>query len=512
MKGIRSVAAVALCVIAFGASPVLAGGKADKKAAASSAVARRISADVVVVGAGASGLSAALSVAETGARVVLLEKMAMAGGTMNFSEGIMAAESKLQKEKGISATKRDIFKLIMEYSHYRANSLLVGAIVNESSKTVGWLLDNQVVFKDVVAYGPGFPATWHLWKDSKGANTVAVLVQRLKEKGATILFETPGQEVVMKDGKVAGVIAKEKNGDLVAVDAPAVIIGTGGFASNPEMLAKYTEFPKAIPFGNAGKTGDGIRMAWAAGAAEHGVKVVQAFRPLVHGFPDQSSTVHRATRQFNLAWVNRDGKRFIDESAIINWAYSAQALGFQGGEAYVLMDEAAKIRFMEQGVPGFAIAPEPVKLTKLPEDIKLGIERKGVFMADTIEGLASQLGMKPATLAKTVADYNAACDSGVDTDMFKPAANLDLKIATAPFYAIKIVSSSIGTLGGVKINERTEAVGLDGEPIPGLYTIGNDAGGMYGDAYDLLASGGTIAFAVNSGRIAARNALEYIKR
>lgn len=495
------------------AATVYAGGKAEKaKPAAEAKIAEHASADIVVVGAGGSGLSAALTAAEAGAKVIVLEKMKAAGGTLNFSEGIMAAESDIQKEKGITATKRDIYKLIMEYSHYRANPLLVSALVNETPKTINWLQDNKVVIQDVVAFGPGFPSTWHLWKDHKGANTIAVLLDRLKEKGVEIRYETPGQKLIMKDGKVAGVVAKAKNGDLIQIDCRAAVVGTGGFANNAEMMAEYTEFTAAIPVGNVGKTGDGIRMAWEAGAAERGVKVVQAFVPLVANMTSMSTHLYKATRQFNVPIVNTKGKRFMDESMIINWAYEAQALGTQGGVAYVVLDTGLIKYFMEHGVPGTALNPEPILLTKLPQDLEQGIEKKGVFKADTIEELAGLVGMKAETLSKTIADYNAACDSGVDTDAFKPASSLNVKIAEAPFYAVKIVSSSIGTLGGVEINEKAEAVNDKGEPIPGLYTVGNDAGGMYGDAYDLLASGGTVAFAINSGRIAGRNAAEFVKK
>ena len=469
-----------------------------------------LKADLVIVGAGASGTAAALEAAQKGAKVVLLEKQAGPGGTGNFAEGLFAAESSLQQRQGIVVTKDAAFKMIMEYSHWLANPLLVRAFVDASPETIEWLKAQGVTFEYIGPGGPGGVLTWHVI-NGHSKKMLAILREKYAALGGELLLETPGKDLITKDGRVVGVLAENSKGDHLRVEAKAVIIATGGYANNKEMLKKYARFPEVIPVGNIGKDGDGIKMAWSAGAAQEGMGVMQAYRPGLAGFAPTSHLIAAAVQPF--LWVDPQGRRFTDESTVILWPYSGNRVEKIGGTMYSIYDETTR-KFLvdEKGIPvpmGEHVLAN-TRLAKLDGDFakELATGRGNVYKAETIKDLARQLGMKVEVLQATLEENNKAADSRQDLT-FAKNPNFLRAVRTGPFYATKLHPRSLGTLGGVKIDERTQALNGKGDVIPGLYVTGNDAGGMYGDSYDLLLGGGTLGFAVNSGRIAADNAVVY---
>jgi len=469
--------------------------------------------DIVIVGAGGSGLSAAVSAASEGASVAVLEKMPVSGGTANFAEGLFAAESALQREKNMLITKDFMFKIIMEYSHWRANARLVRAIVDKSPETIEWLIKQGVEFIEPTAIYPGGLPTWHIIK-GRGKAMCKTLEAKAKELGVTFYFNTPGKELMVDEkNTVRGVVAESKSEGRVELRSKAVIIATGGFANNPEMIKQYTDFGgDLIVVGNVNKMGDGIQMAWKAGAAPLGTSVLQLYRP---GIPKEGPTsqLNAAGRQPYL-WVNRNGERFCDETVIFQWPWAGNALANQQDSImYTVFDENTKKYMMEKGIDvGVGVlVPVTTKLTQLDEDIQRGIEKGFAFSAATVEELAAQIKVPAGTLEETIETYNAMCSKYRDTLFAKDSKYLQ-PVATAPFYAIKLFPAILGTLGGIAINEKTEVINQNHEVIPGLYAVGNCAGGMYGDSYDLTVPGGTLGFAVNSGRIAAENAVKYLRK
>ena len=469
-----------------------------------------LKADIAIIGAGASGTAAALAAAQKGAKVILLEKQAAPGGTGNFAEGLFAAESSLQQRQGIVVTKDAAFKMIMEYSHWLANPLLVRAFVEKSPDTIEWLKDQGVTFEYIGPGGPGGVLTWHVI-NGHSKKMLAILREKYAALGGQLLLETPGKDLMTRDGKVVGVMAENSQGDKVRVEARAVIVATGGYANNKEMLKKYARFPEVIPVGNIGKDGDGIRMAWSAGAAEEGMGVMQAYRPGLAGFPPTSHLIAAAVQPF--LWVDPKGRRFTDESTVILWPFSGNSVEKIGGTMYSIYDEATRKLLVDgKGIPvpmGEHVLAN-TRLSRLDADFakELATGRGNVFKADTVQDLARQLGMKPEALQATLEEANREADGRQDP-VFAKNPNFLRPVRTGPFYATRLHPRSLGTLGGVRIDERTQALNGRGEVIPGLYVTGNDAGGMYGDSYDLLLGGGTLGFAVNSGRIAAENAVQY---
>ena len=492
-----------LCKTVLGALALLAGLGA-------SAAEPTLKADIVIVGAGASGTAAALASAQQGAKVVLLEKQAAPGGTGNFAEGLFAAESSLQQRQGIVVTKDAAFRMIMEYSHWLANPLLVRAFVDKSPDTIEWLKDQGVTFEYIGPGGPGGILTWHVI-NGHSRKMLAILREKYAALGGELLLETPGKDLIVEDGKVVGIMAENNQGEKLRVEAKAVIIATGGYANNKEMLKKYARFPEVIPVGNIGKDGDGIKMAWSAGAAPEGMGVMQAYRPGLAGFPPTSHLIAAAVQPF--LWVDPKGRRFTDESTVILWPFSGNSVEKVGGTMYSIYDETTRKSLVEgKGIPvpmGEHVLAN-TRLSKLDADFakELATGHGNVFKADSIRDLAAQLGMQLETLQATLDENNREADGRQDP-VFAKNPNFLRPVRTGPFYATKLHPRSLGTLGGVKIDERTQALNGKGEVIPGLYVTGNDAGGMYGDSYDLLLGGGTLGFAVNSGRIAAENAVRY---
>ena len=470
-----------------------------------------ITTDVVVIGAGASGTSASYAAAEKGAKVVMLEKQSMTGGTGQFSEGIFAVESSLQREMNYTLTKDQAFKLIMEYSHWRANAKLVRAFVDKSADSIEWLKGHGVKFEQLTSNYPGGLYTWHIYH-GRGKGWISTLQEKFKAMGHPIMTETAATDLIKENGKVVGVMAKSKDGEKIEIRSKAVIIATGGFGNNKEMLEKYVRFPNAMPIANVGKTGEGIQMAWAAGAAAEGTEVVASYRP---GPVGESTTSHlgASAKQPHL-WLNPRGERFADEgTCMYQWPFGGNALERQGGTMYVVFDqntlEYMKTKGIDVGVG--VMVPVTAKLDKFEEHFQRGAKNGVAFKANSVEELAKLTGMPVDNLKKTLARYNENAVLRHDRDFAKEAKFLQ-PVTKAPFYAVKSVATTLGTLGGVKVNENLQAVNKQEDPVPGLYVVGNDAGGMYGDSYDLLMAGSTIGFAVNSGRIAGEHAAQQIKR
>lgn len=478
-------------------------------------------ADIVVIGSGAAGMAAALTAAEGGAKVILFEKLRHHGGTSNFAQGLFAVESDMQRQRYIGITRDEAFKIAMDYSHWRANPRLVRTVIDQSADTIAWLQKQGVEFEEPVTMFYDAPRTWHILKGApkaggRGSAMIKVLAARVKEEGSDIKLGTPVKKIIREDRKITGIIA-EKGGKGITVKAMAVIIATGGYANNREWVKKYSGLDLDVnlfPLGNIDKMGDGIRMAWEASAAEEGMGVLQLWRsiPIGQGVREIGH-LHAASLQPHL-WVNQDGERFCDETIANIDPFEGNACARQkNGFSYTLFDEAIKRHMMGKGIDKNMGTENPpgTHLINFDAELKgaLGKKNPHIFVEGSIEELAGGAGINPAVLKATVEEYNSFCDKGHD-DLFAKDRQYLRPVKEPPFYAMRCVTMTLGSLGGIKINHRTEVLDREGKVIPGLYASGNDASGMFGDSYNIYLSGGTLGFAVNSGRIAGNNALKYI--
>jgi fumarate reductase flavoprotein subunit len=472
--------------------------------------AKNLEADVVVVGAGSSGLCAALTLGFGGASVVVFEKMPFPGGASNFAEGIFAVESKMQLRHKIPLTKDEAFKRHMDGTHWIANARLVRAVIDKSASTIDWLEQLGVEFIEPAAVFPGGPRTWHLVK-GMGAGLVKPLVARAKaEKEIKLLLETPVKSLVMEEGRVAGVVAVDKNGNSIRAKAKVVIIASGGYGNNKDWLDKYVKGGRyATPLIPLGQTGGPIEMAWEAGAAPDGLGVVMAL-PIVPREKMDSHLVAAGAQPW--LWINQLGERFCDESIFFNFPNAANALANQpNGVGYCVFGEDTKKFMMERGIyVGLgAFVPVLTKLIHIDRDIERGVKVGNAFIGNSLEELSEKLGVNSKVFKATVDEYNRCCEMKHDYIFAKNPKYLQM-VKKGKFYAVKFSLQLLTTMGGIKINHKTEVLKKDYQVIPGLYAVGNCAGGMYGDSYELITTGGAFGFAVNSGRIAGENALKYI--
>ncbi len=474
--------------------------------------------DVVVIGSGVAGLAAAVSAAEAGAKVIVFEKQRSLGGTSNFFQGIFAVESEMQRERYINYTKDEAFKNMMEYSHWKANASLVRAFVNESGPTISWLLQNGVEFSDATINMPDSPRTYHVVK-GEGAAVVKTLSNAAKGKGVDIRSGVRVQRLLREGGKITGVVAEE-NGEDLDISSKAVVIASGGYANNKEWIKKYSNFDldvNLVPVGNVDKTGDGIRMAWEAGAAEDGMGVLELFRagPLSPDLP-MKNQIEFIAAQPDL-WVTPRGERFCDEGiAFYDTSVGNANARYREGYTFSIFDDSIIERLISKGIDrGIAMDNPPgTKPVKLRAELDAVLERgsNDVFAGDSVEELAKNIDIESSVLKATIEEYNSFCVKGHDDIFVKDPAYL-WPLKGPRFYAAKVRTVFLGTLGGIKINHKTEVVDKKGKVIPGLYAAGFDAAGMWGDSYCIkCSSGASASFAINSGRIAGKNILNYLSR
>jgi fumarate reductase flavoprotein subunit len=476
-------------------------------------------ADVAVVGSGATGMAAAVTLAEGGAKVVVFEKQRSLGGTSNFFQGTFAVESAMQRERYIDYTRDQAFKNIMDYSHWWANPRLVRAIVNESGPTISWLQEQGIVFVDATINMPDSPLTYHVIK-GKGEAVIKALVDRAKSKGVQIFPGTPVTSLLKQGGKVSGVVV-DVDGEEAEVAVKTVVIATGGFANNREWVKKYTGFDldvNLVAVGNTGKTGDGLRMAWEAGAAEEGVGTIEMFRvaPIGPEFA-MGCNLEQAAAQPDL-WITARGERFCDETIGFydSPVGNAQARYKADGHTFSLFDDSIIQRLVERGLDkGVGVDyPPGYRLLDLRKEIEAALDHgsKEVFAADSLEDLAAQIDVDPAVLKATIEEYNRYCAQGHD-ELFAKDRRFLRPLIGPRYYAVRGRAVFLGTMGGIKVTEEMQVVDKKDNVIPGLYAGGFDAGGMYGDSYPIKSSSGLAsAFALNSGRIAGKSALAYLGR
>ena len=475
--------------------------------------------DIIVVAAGPAGLASAISAAENGADVIIFEKGATTGGTGNMGMGPLGIESNHTRAKQFKPTRDEAFEIFMDYTHWRVDAKLVRAYLNKSADTIRWLEDMGVEFTEPASYFPEAYPTWHLVKPPTGrpgpmasAAMMKKMTDRAKELGVDILLQTPVQRLIKEEGRINGVTAEDQSGNPVEAHGKAVIIATGGFGDNPQMVKKYTgyELGKDMhSFRIPGLEGDGIRMAWEAGAA--GTEMTME---MIYNMPDHMSLppqLHAAFRQPHLM-VNVQGERFLNEAIVPNTTFTGNAISLQKNRwAFMIFDENIK-KQMEEDFD-FRDFVFPVTFFENADDtIQAAINQgyKHIFVADSIQQLAQKTGIDAKGLESTIDEYNQCCAKGYDDLLNKPHRYLR-PIKTPRFYAGRHFPSAYGTLGGIKINHRTEVLDKNWDVIQGLYAVGTDACNIYGDSYVFVLPGNTMGFALNSGRMAGENAAKYVK-
>lgn len=472
-----------------------------------------LEARVVIIGGGGAGLPAAVAAAEKGTiDVIVLEKRSSFGGNAARAWGIFATESPVQKQALVEARNDDLFKIIMNWAHWSIDPRIFRAFIGKSGDTIRWLEKKGIRF-DLPRYYPNqSPPVWHV-PEGHGAQLVKVLAKNCKELGVQLLSNTRGKKIFCgKKGNVIGVLA-EKGGKEFTITTKSVIIATGGYAGNKELLKRYcTYYDDNIHCFGLPHTGDGLLMATAIGAATESLGLLHLEWPHVHG--DPASVLSTLVREPYTVYVNKMGRRFIDEAIGLHVFESANAVLRQPEKiGYILFDDEMRRGMEEKGVilgRGKERAERRRGMPGLERELRIAANnnKERVKISNSWTEIANWIGANPKVLKATLDEYNSFCDRGYDEAFVKDPRYL-LPLRSAPYYGIKGELIFLQTIGGLKVNEYMEVLDHQGNLIPGLYAAGVDTGGWEPDTYCHILSGTTFGFSINSGRIAGEHAAKF---
>ena len=471
---------------------------------------KKMQADVIVIGSGASGLCAALTLSYGGASVLVFEQEVEPGGMTNFAEGMFAVGSRLQKKHKVGLTVEEAFNVHMEETHWLANPRLVRAFMDKTADTVDWLEAQGAQFSGLFNISPFTPRVWHQMIGFGKEGLIKPLFENAQaQDNIQILFETQVKHLILAGGKAAGVAAEDKDGNAISATAKAVIIASGGYQDDQELVDKYCQSGFTRPVVPAQQVGSGAKMAWEAGCEPYDMGVMQTI--VLVPEEDLQSQLLTAGFQPRL-WVNTLGERFTNEAMCWKFPMAGNALARQpGAAAWCIFDDESREVMKEQGV-NYVLGEFYDILKNLPDidaEFERGIAAGKVFKGAALDELAAKIGVPAATLKASVEEYNAAYDGQYDPVFDKDRTYLD-PIRKGPFYAVKLGLAAFMTNGGIRINHKTEVQKEDRSVIPGLYAAGCAAGGILGDTYEVSTTGGSLAFAVNSGRMAGESVLQYL--
>ncbi len=440
--------------------------------------------DVVVVGAGGAGLTAAARATEKGASVIVVEKMPLVGGnSLKATGGMNAAGTKFQEALGITDSGvQEFIEDTMNGGHQLNDIDLVTTMSENSSEAVNWLEGIGAPLPKVAATGGTVHKYLHEPED--GSAVGSFLVDKLStycdNLGILVLLNTKAESILTEDGGVTGIMASDEKHDYT-IKAGSVVLATGGFGSNFELMAQYDpSLANAVTTNHSGATGDGILMAEEIGAATVDMDQIQ-LHPTV--YQETGLLVSESVRSMGGILVNAEGKRFCNDMSTRD-AVSAAELEQTGAYAYIIFDQ----RIVDD-------------LASCQKYINSGL----TVQADTYEDLAKEMGLDDEAAANFVASmdtWNAAVAAGEDAE-FGRNNGMDGDLSTAPFYAIRIAPGIHHTMGGLKINTQTEVLDTEGNVIPGLYACGETTGGVHGGN---RIGGNAVCDFVVFGRIAGENA------
>ncbi|MFU0841159.1 MAG: FAD-binding-2 domain-containing protein [Burkholderia sp.] len=452
--------------------------------------------DVIVIGCGCAGMSAAIEAKKAGAKVCLLDKMARPSGNTIFSGGIInAAGTYVQKQEGVQDSLEAFYKDMMAVSQNRGDPALTKMYVEKSADAVQWLTDEcgvkfrklekeawPVLQRAHVVDGPLKP---------HGAQLAKQLLDRVKALGVPVFFNTKVIEITRNEVLHAtGVKAVNEDDELVTLKAKGgVIVCTGGFHNNKELICRYMGGDVAwMPIrGSTCITGENITLT-----AQFNPRYVNMDQ--FHGGPIHGPTRANPSIMVNYGiLVKQDGTRFIDE--VNTYVHIAKAMPkiIPNNWAFIVIDDQVTgISTVKDRIGRYERAHAPI------------------YQGNTIAELAKNAGIPEKTLVKVVADYNAAVKAGKGASLTPPNTLKNARlIEKPPFRAFPFQGGMTATFGGPKISLKGEVLNTEGHPIPGLYAAGNAIGGLL---YSDYIAGSQLCSAIIWGREAARNAAARAKK
>lgn len=442
--------------------------------------------DIVIIGAGGAGLTAAIEATNQGAKVIVVEKNAFMGGNTNYATGGMnAAGTKYQQEKGIEDSPELFYADTMKGGHDLNDPKLLKVFTEKSAETLDWLeslgADLSIVGRsggqsiDRIHKGPGgMPVGSHL---------MDVFQSQVQNLDIEVRLSTKAIEILTDDnGSAVGIIVENKDGNTYNINAKAVIIASGGFGANPKLVEKYK--PNLKNFGTTnqpGATGDALTMAEKLNVALTDIEQIQTHPTVV---PIINEMITEGIRGDGAILVNHEGKRFINELETRD-VVSEAILAQKGSTAFLVLDKqvfdkaSTYAKYKDQGL--------------LKE-------------AGSIEDLAEMMKIEATELQNTINSYNENVRGKSDAEFGR--TSLDVELIQSPYYFVEVAPAIHHTMGGLKINTNTEVINNSGNVVPGLYAAGEVTGGVHGGN---RIGGNAVTDITVFGKIAGTNAAAAVK-
>lgn len=441
--------------------------------------------DIVVVGSGGAGMAATVGAVDQGAKVLLLEKMPVAGGNTCFAEGGMnACCTRFQKEAGIEDSVDLMSSDTYKGGHEKGNMELIRHMCEGSSDAIDWLASMGIVLSKLGTSGGASVKRIHRPESGEavGKYIVKGMTEQCRQRGVSAVCNTKVEEILMEDGKVAGVRATNPNGLPIEYKCKALIVATGGFGANKEMLAQYRpELRDAVTTNQPGTQGDGIVFSTAVGADTVDIDQIQ-----VHPTVEQTTAtlLSENIRGDGAILVNTDGVRFTNE--------------------LLTRDRVSEAEWAQPGRGAFAVFDQSVHDNNLSIEEKF-VSRNLIHVADNFNDLAKLMGVPEEAFVATVTSYNDNIANGIDDPMGRTKSLNPL--VKPPYYALPVAPGVHHCMGGLRVNAAAEVLDANGDAIPGLFAAGEVTGGIHGGNR----LGGNAVCDINvNGRQAQETACAYV--
>lgn len=503
-EGIK--AAVADAIRQAGGDPALfAVKKVGKKQAAKTI---KENADIVVVGAGGSGISAAVRAETLGKSVILIEKMPTIGGATVLNAGTLIATGSRYQREVMKETKdspelaaEDIFRV----GKHKNDPVLVRMVTERVGGVVDWLIDDlKIPYGPAATQYPDHSANRQLGVTGRSVNYLNLMREKFLGMGGKLLLETRAQSFITDaNGRVVGVKATDAAGNTVELTSKAVILASGGFGADQSMLPPSMK--NYLFYGVDGETGDGLKMARALNAGTINLDLVKMYPQGVetrphHGLAATASSTD-TMKASGAIYVNNRGERFVDENAglgVLTEATVAQPDSI----AYIVMDKAAWEKYVAKSLED-KLVPDAAALDAWTKIVNNG--RPVMAVSDSLEEAARTMGIDPAGLTKTVTHWNEMVKAGKDADFSRKITG---GLGEGPYRIVEQKVRYQTTLGGLKADAGLRILDTAGKAIPGLYGAGCVVGGANGaDSMTAMMN----SWAIVSGVVAAETAVADLK-